>query len=106
MAELASPFEILELADEGKLTTKVNDWREGEFEIKPRDGRPPKTIKAIRLFVPKETKAHFPFYWDLTSASLVAQLSPLLPSIVGSDKTLTITKHGVAPKARFTVEVA
>jgi hypothetical protein len=56
--------------------------------------------------VPQEDKAHFPFYYDVTSKTLRAQLVPLLPGIIARGARITVTKHGVAPAARFTLEVS
>lgn len=105
MGAMAGPFEILELGDGGSLLTTVEKFEEGTMMIHPRDGRPPKVIEALRIWVPGTTKPIFPPYYDLTSQTLIAQLRPLLPTLIGSPRQVKITKNGVAPKARFTVEV-
>ncbi len=53
MGALAGPFEILELGDGGSVTTTVERFEEGEMLIHPRDGREPKTIAVLRIYVPK-----------------------------------------------------
>ncbi len=105
MPVLPGPYEILELGDGGSLTTTILKSEEGEMTINPRDGRSPKTIQVVRVHVPPETKPLFPGYYDLTSSTLVAQLKPLLSTLVGNSRQVRITKVGVAPRARFTVEV-
>lgn len=99
------PHELLELADGGFIQTRVDRFEVGEMDISPRDGRPPKTIKAIRIHVPPADKPFFPFYWDLTAGTLVAQMEPMLPGIVQRKAVLKITKRGTGPSARFSVEV-
>jgi len=50
-------------------------------------------------------KALFPDYWDISSKTLVAQLLPQLRLPGYEGKKFTITNYGIAPKARFTLEV-
>jgi len=57
------------------------------------------------VFVPFALKPVGVSYWDITSQLLVAQMLPYLEGPGYKDKVFTITKHGVAPKARFTLEV-
>lgn len=64
-----------------------------------------KRIRALRVWVPKEIKLLFPYYWDITSQTLIAQLMPALEAPGWEAKKYKITKYGVAPKARFSLEV-
>jgi hypothetical protein len=64
-----------------------------------------KMIKALRIFVPAQTKPIGVSWYDITSQTLIAQLLPFLEQPNFGNKTFVITKYGVAPKARFTVEV-
>lgn len=105
MEKLPGPYEILELEDEGTLTTKIENWQAGEVEIHPAYKPEGKFITALRIHVPKTDKDYFPFYWDITSQTLVAQLLPYLEQPGWGQRTYTITKHGVAPRARFTLVV-
>ena len=104
MAELVG-IEILELADgESKQITVVN-WELGEMIITPRAGGGPKRIRALRLFVPPADKTLGPAYWDVTGQTLIVQLLPFLDIIGFRQARFVITKHGVAPTARFTLQV-
>ena len=105
MERLEGPFEILELEDEGTLTTRILRWEIGEVEIHPSYKPEGKWIKALRIHVPETDKQYFPFYWDVTSQTLLAQLVPYLERPGYERRTYKITKHGVAPKARFTLEI-
>ena len=102
---LSEPYEILELQDGETLSTHILAFEQGELTIKPAHAPGGKTIMAIRLTVPTTEKTHFPYYWDATSKTLTAQLLPLLPEIIKLQRLVKITKRGVAPAARFTVEV-
>lgn len=103
--KLEGPFEILELEDGETLTTKILRWEIGEVEIHPSYQPEGKMIKALRVHVPESDKEYFPFYWDVTSQTLLAQLHPYLERPGYELRTYKITKHGVAPRARFTLEV-
>ncbi len=103
---IESPYELLELADGASLRIHVERWEEGTSPVTPRDGRPAKVVRALRLHVPRSEKPLFPFYWDLTSQTLIAQLLPMLPGIRDGKRLLTITKRGTGPGARFAVDVA
>jgi hypothetical protein len=105
MASLPGPYEIFELEDGQTHSTKVDSWELGEVEIHPKYKPEGKFITALRIHVPKHFKDYFPFYWDITSSTLVAQLLPFLESEGYAQKTYSITKHGVAPRARFTLKV-
>lgn len=105
MEPLPGPYEILELTDGESMTTKIESWKVGEVEIHPAYQPQGKMIKALRIGVPKINKEFFPFYWDVTSQTLLAQLMPFLEAPGYAQKTYTITKHGVAPRARFSLEV-
>lgn len=105
MEALPGPYEILELEDGGILSTKISGYSVGEVEIHPAYKPEGKFIKALRIHVPEEDKAYFPFYWDVTSQTLLAQLLPFLEQPGYGQRTYTITKHGVAPRARFSLTV-
>lgn len=105
LTELAGPFEIFELTDGQTYTMRVTSWQTGSVTIYPAHKPTGKVIKALRVGVPKEIKSDFPPYWDITSQRLIAQMQPYLEQPGYRDKVFTITKYGVAPKARFTLEV-
>ena len=106
METLPGPFEIFELGDGDTLTTRVLKWQVGEVEIHPAYKPEGKMIMALRIEVPEEDKEFFPYYWDITSQTLLAQLVPHLEQPGFERKTFRITKHGVAPRARFSLEVS
>ena len=106
MDRLEGPFEILELGDKETLTTRIMRWQIGEVEIHPAYKPEGKWIKALRIHVPETDKQYFPWYWDVTSQTLLAQLVPYLERPGYELRTYKITKHGVAPRARFTLEVS
>jgi len=103
--QLPGPYEIFELTDREVKQLRITDYETGLVTIYPQDKPTGKVVTALRVHVPKETKDFFPFYWDITGKTLVAQLLPCLEQPGYKDKVFTITKYGIAPKARFTVEV-
>jgi len=103
--KLPGPFEILELDDGETLETKILRWDLGEVTIHPSYKPEGKDILALRIHVPEESKEYFPWYWDITSQTLVAQLIPYLRAPGFENKEYSITKHGVAPRARFSLVV-
>jgi len=106
MTVLPEPMELLDLPDSGVLTTRVVRFEEGEVTINTQKVPTGKVIAVTRIHVPEQDKAHFPYYYDVTSKTLRAQLVPLLPGIIARGARITVTKHGVAPAARFTLEVS
>jgi len=105
MAELARPYEIYEWADGETREFTIEKWEEGELEIHPRDGRPPKKIAVLRLHVPVEEKSTFPHYWDLTSSRLVAQLKAMLPYRPRGGTRVKVTALGRAPRTHYSVSI-
>jgi len=103
--ELPGPYEIFELADGETRQLKVTRYETGRVTIYPAHKPTGKVIQALRVYVPEDTKEHYPYYWDITSKTLVAQLLPQLEAGRFESKVFIVTKHGVAPKARFTLEV-
>lgn len=105
METLPGPYEILELEDRETLVTRVSKWEVGEVKIHPAYKPEGKMVTALRIHVPQADKEYFPFYWDITSQTLAAQMLPFLEQPHYEVKKYIITKHGVAPRARFTLEV-
>jgi hypothetical protein len=105
MKDLAGPYEILELEDRGAIALRIRQWELGRVTIYPAHKPTGKVINALRVHVPEGSKPFFPWYWDITGTTLVAQLLPHLQQPGYSEKVFVITKYGVAPKARFTLEV-
>lgn len=105
MVKLEGPYEILELGDGGSLELHPTAFTTGTMVIHPRWLPAGKTIKVIRIWVPESDKPLFPDYFDITASTLVAQLEPILRASDLRGLAITITKHGIAPKARYQVRV-
>ena len=105
MGRLPEPYEILDLADGASESFVPVRYERGTMIIVPRwRGAPPeKEIPVLRIHVLPEHKPFFPHYWDVTSKTAQAQLLPMLMDPRARDYLITVTKHGVAPRARFTV---
>jgi hypothetical protein len=103
--QLPGPYEIFELGNGESRELTIVGFETGEVTIHPAHLPSGKTITALRVHVPKELKPLPPHYWDITSKTLVAQVLPYLEVGGYQGKTFVIHKHGVAPKARFTLEV-
>jgi len=108
LRRLAEPYEILDLADGGKASFRPTSWERGTMVIRPRYAGAPaeKVIPVLRIHVWKEDKPFFPHYWDVTGKTAQAQLVPLLMAPGYRSTRITVTKFGVAPRARFSVESA
>jgi len=107
LPELQGPYEILDLPDRGSIRLRVRGWIHGRVTIHPKyPGAPEeKEVEALRLQLVEGYKATPPHYYDVTAKTLIYQLLPVLQRPDYSSFELGITKYGVAPRARFTVEV-
>lgn len=106
MAELPKPYELLELQDSESVSFRVERWEKNQLTIVPRHQPQGKVVTVIRVHVPVSDKPQFPHYWDLTAASLVAQIEPQLKRADLRDLRFKITAYGAGPKKRFGVEAA
>lgn len=102
--ELARPYELLELRDGQSVEFGVVKVERGATTIYPAHEPEGKTVDVIRVHVPQSDKSHFPYYYDLTSARLVAQMGeelnrPDLPRL-----RFKITAQGIPPKLYYRVE--
>jgi len=106
LRELMKPYEILDLADRGSVSLKIVSYERGTMLIHPTYSGAPteKEIVALRLHLAPGVKPYPPMYYDITSTTLQAQLLPLLYEREFERYEYVITKYGVAPRARFTVE--
>lgn len=106
MTEIMGPYEILDLEDGQSVTIRIRSYERGRILIHPRyQGAPSeKWIPALRVHMQEGVKAFPPMYYDLTSKTLQAQLMPFLAAPDFERFEFVITKHGVAPRARFTLE--
>lgn len=106
LEELPGPYELLELADRGSLTVWLKAWERGSMIIHPRyEGAPPeKKIPVLRVHVADDFEKLPPRYYDVTSKTLMAQWLPMLSAADFRRYKYTVTKFGVPPRARFTLE--
>lgn len=106
LRRLPGPYELLDLKDEESLTVRVVSWERGTVIIHPKyPGAPAeKEIVVLRLHLAAGVKPYPPMYYDVTSKTLMAQLRPMLMERGFELYQYIITKHGVAPRARFTLE--
>jgi len=98
-------LEILELGDGGTFEISPISWKLGKTTIRTPKYPEGKEIKVLRLWVRPEDKLLGPNYWDITAQTLIAQLLPYFQTAQWRGKTFRITKHGIPPMARFTLEV-
>ncbi|MGH2882995.1 MAG: hypothetical protein ACRDPA_09925, partial [Solirubrobacteraceae bacterium] len=105
VADLVGPFEILELnAGESRSMTIVSAQL-GTMTIHPANAPAGKLISALRVNVDQADKPTFPYYWDVTSQTLIAQLAPQVTFAGYRPKRFTVTKVGAGPAARFQLAV-
>lgn len=106
LRKLIGPYELLELGDGQSTTLRVTSWERGLILIHPRYAGAPseKEVEALRVHLAPGVKPYAPMYWDITSKTLIAQLLPMLLQRGQERYQFIVTKYGVAPKARFTLE--
>ncbi|SRR5712691_3005024 len=102
---VSPPYDILELRAEGELITRVVNVESGPVPITPRDGRAPKLVPTIRLYVPPEDKQTEPPWWDVTSQTIAPTLQASALAAIASKRYLRLHKYGSGPGARFAVEL-
>jgi len=103
--KLQEPYEIFEMLDGETRELRVKNWEQGTIDIKTSEAPQGKTINALRVFVPIESKAVGVNWYDITSKTLIAQIIGYLNQPDYNKLVFVIKKFGVAPKARFTVAV-
>ena len=106
MESMPEPFEILELYAGQEIKLRPGTWKLGKALINPRDGRPARIIRVLRVNVSKEAKPTLPAYWDITSAHLIAGLVGHFEQADYARKVYKIKKLGAGPQARFTLDVS
>lgn len=106
LRRLVGPYEILDLPDRGVARLRIVTWERGVMTIHPRYAGAPeeKEVEVLRVHLAPGVKALPPPYFDITSKTLIAQLLPLLLERGFERYEYVVTKFGVAPKARFTLE--
>jgi len=103
---LPGPYEILELADGQSVRLRLVSFERGSMVIHPRNAGGPaeKTVEVLRVHLAPGVKALPPMYYDVTSKTLIAQWLPMLLERGFERYEYVVTKFGVAPRARFTLE--
>jgi len=103
---LPGPYEVLDLRDGERVRLRVVSWERGSMTIHPRWAGAPeeKEIPVLRVHLQEGVKPFPPMYYDLTSKTLQAQMLPLLLEPGFDRYEYVVTKYGVAPRARFTLE--
>ena len=104
MSELPGPVELLELPDGESRSFRALRYDKGTLRVVPKHQPEGKIVTALRVHVPLEDKPLFPHYWDLTAATLVAQLEPHLQRPDLARLRFTITARGIGPRKRFEVQ--
>lgn len=106
LRELLGPYELLELADREHAVLRIVSHELGTMVIHPRwPGAPAeKEISVLRVHLAPGVKLYPPMYFDITSKTLIAQLQPFLLERGFERYEFVITKYGVPPRARFTLE--
>ena len=106
LRRLPGPYEILDLPDRGSVSIRVVSWERGSIIIHPRwPGAPAeKEIPVLRVHLAAGVKPYPPMYYDVTSKTLQAQFLPMLMERGFENYEYVVTKYGVAPRARFTLE--
>src|SRR5688572_30639572 len=102
---IVPPVELLDLPPEGELVTRVLSWEQGSTLIHPARAPGGVEVPVLRMHVPQEDKRTAPAYWDVTATTLVPSLVAQLPAVAGKGRWIRIRKFGVAPRARFALEV-
>lgn len=106
LRKLLGPYELLELRDREHVVLRIVSHELGSMVIHPRwPGAPAKKeISVLRVHLAEGTKPYPPMYFDITSKTLIAQLQPFLLERDFERYDFVITKFGVPPRARFTLE--
>lgn len=102
---LSPPFELLDLPPGGELVTRVVRMEEDRAVIKPARAPQGVEVTVLRLHVPAADKAVAPQWWDVTATTLHPSLRAQLPAVIREGRWIRIQKFGVAPRARFSLEV-
>jgi len=106
MPKLNGPYEVFDIGDGEAVQVRVIRTEPGEIDIHPGYGSTVKTVPCLRLHLQHPwVEGRMP-YIDITSTRLKASLEPLLQNLPAGGKLVRIIKHGQAPSALFSVELA
>lgn len=102
---LPEPYEIFDLTDGASVEMRVYGWKQGTMIIVPKGSSIQKEIPAMRVIIDPEHKRLGPAYWDITSKLLQQQLIEIFKTPSLTSYIIKVTKHGIAPVARFEVQM-
>jgi hypothetical protein len=105
LEKLSGPFELLEMAHGESITLSPVKWLLGKSTITPRDGRAPKDVPTLRVWVTPESKRTEPKWWDITSQHTIAGLIGLFEGAGGRLQRYKVTREGQGPRGRPIIEV-
>jgi hypothetical protein len=103
---LAGPYELFDLADGETREFRAIRYEMGVVRIQTAVVPAGKDVVGLRIFVTAASKPVGVNWWDVTSRTLIAQLLPYLEAPGLEVRQFSVTKLGVAPKARFMVKVS
>jgi len=102
---LEPPIDLFDLPDGGELVTRVLRYQVERTIIKPPRAPEGVEVQVVRIFIPPADKPDEPKWWDVTATRLQPTLVAVLPGVIADQSWIRIRKSGVAPRARFSLEV-
>jgi hypothetical protein len=87
----------------GDWRFRVLSWEYVDILIHPIDHPEGKTIRALRVHVPKEDLPGGPPYWDITRKREIAVLEPVLPQIAGTNTYVHVVQEDDGPASRYLI---
>jgi hypothetical protein len=103
---IASPFEILDSRRLREWSFIPLSFEVGETTIKTAEAQDGKIVGVLRVQVDRATKPHAPYYWDVTSKTLLPELRSILPGAISGKRRVTVRAIGYGVETRFAVEVS
>jgi hypothetical protein len=103
---ISSPFEILDSRRAREWSFIPTGFEEGETTIKTAEAQDGKVVGVLRVLVDRSSKPHAPYYWDVTSKTLIPELRAVLPLAIQGKRPVTVRALGYGVETRFSVEIA
>jgi hypothetical protein len=101
---IEKPMELLELQNNESTSFRPLRYEKGRITITTRQTPGQKEVDCLRVHVSSQDKPTFPYYWDITAGTLIAQLEPHLREPGAVNKRFTVTAVGVGVQKRFRLE--
>ena len=105
MVLIPGPYEIFDIEPSKTVDLHIVNFERGQVVIHPEYRPEEKIVDALRLHLAPGTKAVGLPYYDVTSKTLQAQLLGYLERPGYDRYVYRITKYGIPPRARFSLEV-